>query len=159
VHFSSHQQTQKDDSYGASIPLSVAMDPDRPCLLALSMNGAPLTAAHGFPLRVVVPGIIGARSVKWLDNITISGSESDNFYQKRDYKILSGGVAERLECAGGEDEKASIMEEVEPMGDNPVNSVVAVPERDGMEVQMDGEGRGGCMLGAMRFRAGRTGLL
>lgn len=35
-------------------------------LLAYEMNGAALTPDHGFPLRVVVPGVVGARSVKWL---------------------------------------------------------------------------------------------
>ncbi len=35
-------------------------------LLAYEMNGAPLTPDHGFPVRVLVPGVSGARSVKWL---------------------------------------------------------------------------------------------
>lgn len=43
------------------------------------MNGFPclkiLNRDHGFPLRVVVPGVIGARSVKWLDSINILAEE------------------------------------------------------------------------------------
>jgi sulfite oxidase len=37
-------------------------------ILAYEMNGEPLTPVHGFPLRTIVPGYIGARSVKWLDS-------------------------------------------------------------------------------------------
>lgn len=39
------------------------------------MNYHPLTKAHGAPLRIVVPGIIGARSVKWLERIIIRDKE------------------------------------------------------------------------------------
>lgn len=35
----------------------------------------PLNRDHGYPLRVVVPGVIGARSVKWLDAINIIAEE------------------------------------------------------------------------------------
>lgn len=35
-----------------------------------------LNRDHGFPLRVVVPGVIGARSVKWLDSINVIAEES-----------------------------------------------------------------------------------
>ena len=57
------------DVFGASIPLSKAMD--RRTLLADEMNGVPLTPDHGAPLRVIVPGYIGARSVKWLREIRL----------------------------------------------------------------------------------------
>ncbi|MFT6303702.1 MAG: sulfane dehydrogenase subunit SoxC [Granulosicoccus sp.] len=52
------------------MPINKAMDKDT--LLAISMNGKPLPADHGFPVRVLVPGWIGAYSVKWLLDIEVS---------------------------------------------------------------------------------------
>ena len=57
-------------------------------ILALEMNGAPLTPEHGFPVRVIVPGVAGARAVKWLDCITVQRQMSGNHYMHFDYKIL-----------------------------------------------------------------------
>lgn len=74
--------TQEDEWYGASVPLSRVMDPDSGIILALEMNGKPLSPNHGAPVRVITPGIAGARSVKWLDRITVQMSESENFYQR-----------------------------------------------------------------------------
>ena len=42
------------------------MDPKGDVLLAYEMNGKPLSRDHGFPIRVIVPGVVGARNVKWL---------------------------------------------------------------------------------------------
>lgn len=57
------------------------------------MNGKPLTRDHGYPVRVVVPGYIGARSVKYLKRIIIQDHESDAYFQQRDYKILPFNVS------------------------------------------------------------------
>lgn len=75
--------------YAASIPLSKAMDPRGDVILAYEMNGKPLTRDHGFPIRCIVPGVVGARNVKWLGKITISKNESDSHWQQNDYKAFS----------------------------------------------------------------------
>src|SRR5438128_2731025 len=79
--------------FGGSIPLAKAMSSD--VLLAYEMNGQPLTPRHGFPLRVIVPGYIGARNVKWLANIVLQETPSTNYYQARAYKLFPPQVQAR----------------------------------------------------------------
>lgn len=55
--------------YGSSIPAGMAVDPKGDVLLAFEMNGEPIPRDHGFPIRAVVPGVVGARNVKWLDKV------------------------------------------------------------------------------------------
>lgn len=45
------------------------MDRRGDVILAYEMNGVPIPADHGYPLRVVVPGVAGARNVKWLGKL------------------------------------------------------------------------------------------
>ncbi|KAH9743500.1 Sulfite oxidase [Citrus sinensis] len=52
----------------------------------------PLNRDHGYPLRVVVPGVIGARSVKWLDTINILAEECQGFFMQKDYKMFPPSV-------------------------------------------------------------------
>jgi sulfite oxidase len=59
---------------GASVPVEKALNPWGDVILAYEMNGEPLPRDHGFPLRVIVPGTIAARSVKWLQRIILSGN-------------------------------------------------------------------------------------
>jgi sulfite oxidase len=72
--------------YGSSIPLSKAMSEE--VLLAWEMNSEPLPRVHGGPVRVVVPGYIGARSVKWVTAIRVQPVPSENYFQASDYRIL-----------------------------------------------------------------------
>ncbi|XP_035901193.1 sulfite oxidase isoform X1 [Anopheles stephensi] len=75
--------------YGASIPLAKAMDPRGDVILAYEMNGQPLNRDHGFPVRVIVPGVVGSRNVKWLGKIIVSRNESASHWQQNDYKSFS----------------------------------------------------------------------
>ncbi len=73
-------------SFGGSIPLAKAAAPE--VLVAYEMNGVPLPAVHGFPLRLVVPGWIGARSVKWLHRIVLQAEPTDNYFQAVAYRLF-----------------------------------------------------------------------
>jgi DMSO/TMAO reductase YedYZ molybdopterin-dependent catalytic subunit len=57
-----------EQDYQRSLPIDEAMRED--VLLAYAMNGEPLPASHGFPLRLIVPDWYGMASVKWLRSIT-----------------------------------------------------------------------------------------
>ena len=73
-------------AFGGSIPLDKAVRAE--VLLAYEMNGQPLPPVHGAPLRAVVPGWIGARSVKWLSRINLSEQPSDNYFQAKAYRLF-----------------------------------------------------------------------
>ncbi|KIX05542.1 uncharacterized protein Z518_06414 [Rhinocladiella mackenziei CBS 650.93] len=121
VHFANYGgRTQQDEWYGGSIPFERAMSPNMDVVLAVKMNGLPLPARHGFPVRAIVPGVIGARSVKWLDCITVSDKESSCFYQQFDYKVLPPEAVD-AETA------QKYWHQCPSMLDVPINSCVAYP--------------------------------
>ncbi|KAI0430120.1 Oxidoreductase, molybdopterin-binding domain-containing protein [Xylaria sp. FL1042] len=83
-----HVQFSGLEAYGASIPMESAIDPHGDVLLAFKMNDKPLPRDHGFPVRVVVPGHVAARAVKWVNKIVVSDEESTTTWQRRDYKCF-----------------------------------------------------------------------
>ncbi|BBZ12881.1 sulfite oxidase [Mycobacterium branderi] len=72
--------------FGGSIPVEKASSEE--VLLVFEMNGQPLPRIHGGPVRVLVPGYIGARSVKWVNTITVRETPSHNYFQAVAYRIL-----------------------------------------------------------------------
>ena len=109
--------TEKDGSvglFGGSIPLERALDQGQPAILAHAMNGQPLSPEHGFPLRTVVPGYIGARSVKWLTKITVSDRPSPNHYVAEAYKLVQSDAKDELAKA-------------EPIYSFPINAAICSP--------------------------------
>ncbi|MEP7356116.1 MAG: molybdopterin-dependent oxidoreductase [Anaerolineales bacterium] len=101
--------------FGGSIPLAQALEGE--ALLAWEMNGQPLPPEHGYPLRAIIPGVIGARSVKWLAEISVQAEPSRNYYQVHAYKLFppqAGPDDADWECA--------------PMlAEYPVNAVICEP--------------------------------
>lgn len=86
--------------FGGSIDLTKAMDPD--VLLATHLDGNPLPVDHGFPVRVVVPGWYGARSVKWLREIELRREPSANYFQTRAYRVQrEANPADRRDVTAG----------------------------------------------------------
>lgn len=102
-------------SFGGSIPIEKAMAFET--ILAYEMNGKRLPPLHGYPLRVVVPGYIGARSVKWLREISVRAEPSDNHFQRNAYKLFPPSVdAETAKVIRGQ-----------MLGEQRINSVICQP--------------------------------
>jgi len=104
--------------FGGSIDLAKALSDE--VLLATHLNGAPLSAEHGFPLRAVVPGWIGARSVKWLGQITLRKDPTRNYFQTQAYR-----VQQQIDPRDPGDVSAGIA-----LSEVPVNAVILQPEQD-----------------------------
>jgi sulfite oxidase len=103
--------------FGASIPVSKALADSEAipgALLTTKMNDQPLTPDHGAPLRGVVPGYVGARSVKWLGKIVVSDRPSPNHYLATAYKLVRAGTPVEWAESG-------------PIYRFPLNSVICTP--------------------------------
>ncbi len=69
------------DGFSASTPLSSLSDDRLDAILAVAMNGEPLPAEHGFPVRMVVPGLYGyVSATKWLTELKVTTFETDQGY-------------------------------------------------------------------------------
>ncbi len=101
--------------FGGSLPLSKALSPE--VLLVDRMNGDPLPASHGGPVRVVVPGYIGARSVKWLGHIAVQAHPSDNYFQAKAYRLFTPEVTADLVR----------WEDGLPLGEQSLNACITTP--------------------------------
>jgi sulfite oxidase len=123
VAFSGLDEVEKEGNrfhFGGSIPIEKAVHPE--VLLAFEINGEALPPVHGYPLRLIVPGFIGARSVKWLTRLTLQAEPSTNYYQAKAYRLFPPET--RLENV--------VWERGIELGEFPVNTVICRPA-DGAE--------------------------
>ncbi|MGN7967048.1 molybdopterin-dependent oxidoreductase [Microbacterium sp. 22179] len=69
------------DGYTASTPLASLTDDNLDAILAVAMNGEPLPLEHGFPVRMVVPGLYGyVSATKWLTELKVTTFADDEAY-------------------------------------------------------------------------------
>jgi DMSO/TMAO reductase YedYZ molybdopterin-dependent catalytic subunit len=69
------------DGFTAGFPTAWAMDPERRPMIALGMNGEPLPVDHGYPARLIIPGLYGyVSATKWLSGIELTTWEGFDGY-------------------------------------------------------------------------------
>ena len=137
--------------YEASIPAATALDPRREVMIAFKMNGQDIPLDHGFPLRLVVPGSVGARQVKWLGKIIPSKTESTSHWQQKDYKTFTPSI----DWATADFSKAAAIQ------DYPIQSAITDPMNgatiDGDEVTLKGYAWSGGGRGIIRVEVSADG--
>ena len=69
--------------FARSVPLEVLRN--LPGMLVTQMNDRPLLPVHGYPLRVILPGLYGVQNVKWLVRLTVVDRPYEGFYQTQRY--------------------------------------------------------------------------
>jgi DMSO/TMAO reductase YedYZ molybdopterin-dependent catalytic subunit len=69
------------DGYDVGIPLDRGLMDGT--ILAYEMNGVPLPAEHGFPVRAIVPGLYGMMNAKWITDIELVDGVYEGFWQRR----------------------------------------------------------------------------
>jgi DMSO/TMAO reductase YedYZ molybdopterin-dependent catalytic subunit len=73
--------SKSHDGWTASTPLSALTDPHREAMLAIGMNGEPLPVEHGFPVRMVVPGLYGyVSATKWVTSLRVTTYATEQAY-------------------------------------------------------------------------------
>ena len=92
------------DGWTAGTPTEAAMDPDRGALLAIGMNGEPLPLEHGFPARLVVPGLYGfVSATKWVVDLELTTFDAkQSYWRERDWGVRAPiKVQSRIDAPGG----------------------------------------------------------
>ncbi|WP_111766841.1 molybdopterin-dependent oxidoreductase [Nakamurella deserti] len=73
--------SRSDDGFSAGTPLSVLTDENRDSIFAITMNGSVLPFEHGFPVRMVVPGLYGyVSATKWVTELEVTRFDRQTSY-------------------------------------------------------------------------------
>ena len=83
-------RTAGDDDFEQSVPLEDVLET---ALLATAMNGEPIPAIHGGPLRLILPGYYGSMNVKWLSRLRFESEPSTNRHHAKRYRTFRERIA------------------------------------------------------------------
>eukprot|EP00526_Cylindrotheca_closterium_P006484 CAMPEP_0113626184 /NCGR_PEP_ID=MMETSP0017_2-20120614/13539_1 /TAXON_ID=2856 /ORGANISM="Cylindrotheca closterium" /LENGTH=590 /DNA_ID=CAMNT_0000536351 /DNA_START=42 /DNA_END=1814 /DNA_ORIENTATION=+ /assembly_acc=CAM_ASM_000147 len=117
-----HEPWGEKCKYGTSIPLEKAMSLADEVMIAFQCNGDRLHPDRGYPCRLIIPGYIGGRMIKWLAKINVIPHETHNHYHYWDNKYLPPQItAERAAREGWWYKQEYIINELS------LNSVITYP--------------------------------
>jgi DMSO/TMAO reductase YedYZ molybdopterin-dependent catalytic subunit len=106
------------EGYTESIPLEKAMDPTS--IMAYGIDGEALAVKHGFPARLVVPGLYGEKNVKWLTGIEAVREDYQGYWQQRgwtdDATIWTTAVSDIANPFLGEPQPLAREQGIVPLG-------------------------------------------
>ena len=122
------------DGWTAGMPVEWVMDPSRVPMIAVGMNGEPLPRAHGYPARLIVPGLYGyVSATKWVTELELT-----RFDQFQGYWVPLGWAERAPILTQSRIDVPSSGEQVQA-GSVPIAGVAWAPDRGirGVEVQVD----------------------
>jgi sulfite oxidase len=138
------------EDYHISVPLDIVFSRTGDVTMAWKMNGQVLPRDHGYPLRMIVPGYVGARAVKWLAKVIISKEQTDGMHQRGiAYKQLAPNIKAISAVT------KQYIEDLPPIDHVPVLSAICYPEPDqtvspGQKITLKGYGYSGAGLAIIR---------
>lgn len=117
------------DGFTAGFPVKAALD-GREALVAVGMNGHPLPVEHGFPVRLVVPGLYGyVSATKWLKEIRLTTWDEEGYWIPRGWSRLGPiKTQSRIDVPSGVDDLDA--------GPQPVAGVAWAPHRGIQKVEV-----------------------
>jgi DMSO/TMAO reductase YedYZ molybdopterin-dependent catalytic subunit len=122
---------QAVDGFYESIPMAEAMD--ERTLLVYAMNGAPLPAAHGYPLRIYIPNHFGMKQPKWLQSMTVAAQPQSGYWVERGWSEQA--IVQTTSVIDAVDTQDSSQTKVVPVGGIAYAGARGISK---VEVQVDG---------------------
>lgn len=112
------------DGVKVSIPFKKGTNALGDVILAYKMNGEDLPRDHGFPVRVIVPGYVGIRNIKWIEEIILEDEEAQSPWQSGlAYKVLPGSIR----CL--EDVSKVDLSKIDTINELPIQSCITFIEK------------------------------